>query len=277
MSSSSPALHPGKFRETRRQFSYANQQGKFCEVKVKLSHQECPTDVPRGAIHGFSRASRLKVLKLIAKIDWEHCRNVSWISLTYPDEFIHCGYKARTKHRYLFFRYLEKYIGKKVARLWRCEFEPRKSGEHVDSWACHYHIHVFDVPWIPKALIADWWGKALGYKGYVHTRIEALTTAKKAARYAAKYAAKPGVPGGLVNAAYVNTTGRAWGTNRPAWIPMAKERSLPTLDKEQLDIAMKIAGKLKGHEYVGSYFVIGEKALNVFCKIAGRDKKEIDT
>lgn len=271
-----PSLDREHFRATRRQYAFCNQQGQFCEVKVKSSHSECPTDVGRGVIRGFSYASRLKLLKFIARIDWGRVGKCIWITLTYPDKYAYRGYKARTQDRYLFFRAVELMLGRQVARLWRTEWEPRESGEHVGEMVCHHHFIVFRCGWVDKDWIKEQWKKVLGYDKTPITWVDGLDNAKKAGLYASKYAGKSAPFRVLDNAAYLNMTGRAWGINRKQLIPLCKLRTLEKLDADQLGKAMWIAGSLKKREYLGSYFVIGKDARHVFCRIAGKDLKTFD-
>lgn len=195
-------------------------QGELTEVKRRLNYPMGPPTCKRGIIYGFSQASRMNMLRNVARINWTQVRKSSFITLTYPDAVEYASYRERAKHRYVFHRYLEKYLGKKVAMLWRTEWKPRLSGEHVGKVAPHLHLVVFECPRIPWQTIRAWWRQAIGHVGYVHTFIQAIKGADGPARYCCKYMAKDD---SLVSSAYLNNplpTGRAWGLTRPSLIPM---------------------------------------------------------
>lgn len=209
-------------------------QGRCLEVRRHLNNFQQP-DPPRGKCVGpMSRASRMRLLRTIAKIHFGKHTHSLFITLTYPDIRRHSDYKKHTTERSLFVRYIEKYVGRQVAILWRKEWKVRKSGAAKGSLVPHYHLICFGVRYIPKEVILGWWRTILGVKGPLMTRVDGITDGEKAARYTCKYAAKVSLSG-LDNDAYLNTLwGRPWGMHRKSKMPWCPREQEYPLTEEQL-------------------------------------------
>ena len=89
-------------------------------------HKRCPGK--RKSIGVFTRQARFRMLKMVASVEWQSIGNSLFITLTYPDEVAHVDHKKRNRERYLFLRYIENYLGKEVAALWRVEYVPHQNG-----------------------------------------------------------------------------------------------------------------------------------------------------
>jgi len=194
-------------------------QGNLLSWKV-LSEPRCnPAPKGRGCIMQFSRESRLRMLKLIATIRWQDVEPCLFITLTFPDARRPRTKEEVTKRRSVFWRYLERYLGRPAPCLWRTEWEPRLSGEHVCEFVPHFHIMLFGVPYIHYDLVNMWWRNTLDYQEYTRTETKGMENVRQAAYYVAAYAAK--LPSySLVYTTYLNSgSGRHWGTLRPELIP----------------------------------------------------------
>jgi hypothetical protein len=217
---------------------WATTQGRLLLVREKWNWRKSPQTEKRGSIGGFSNASRLRMLKTIAIIDWSKVGPSLLITLTYPGELGKRRYSERVKDLYLFHRYMEKHLGKEVALLWRTEWKVRKSGQQKGQLLPHVHLVVFDVRWIPWQAVRGWWRTILGHEGPLATDVGRAGDGDTAARYAAKYAAKPAEEGSLDSAAYLNNSiGRAWGVKR--------RRLIPFCDKDSFRLGEKLARQLR--------------------------------
>ncbi len=171
----------------------------------------------RGAVVGFSTASRRRLMRIIASL--ERGERPIFITMTYPDVFP---------------EQLEKWkrdidvFGKRLARghsqagfLWRIEFKERKSGESAGKIAPHFHLLVYGVgyrdllQWVPNA----WWavvGSGDDDHLRVGTRVERIHSFGGIMRYVGKYIAKE-------DSYPDNWQGRVWGIVGRASLPWAVE------------------------------------------------------
>jgi len=139
----------------------------------------------RGEIQIFSPESRLRLFKLLHQITFN---SVTFITLTYPDEFPDWGEKY--KYDLKLFRGQIEYKFGKLPAIWRLEFQARG--------APHYHIMYFDAPFMPVAEINNAWAKISDPKNKDEPRKNALDLKftkdakeqKLIAYYLSKYIAK---------------------------------------------------------------------------------------
>lgn len=210
-------------------------QGDLTQVKATGPRLFVNKTKKRKCINAFSAASRLRVLKLIARVDWNQFLPGVFITLTYPDNMVGLTYKERSKHRYLFHRAMERYLGTKVASLWRIEWVPRRSGTWKGFLIPHLHLLVSKVSYIPWRVVREWWRSAIGASGYLHTWIEKIEEAGHAAKYCCKYVAKQH---SFISAAYHNTrvtVGRMWGVLRARQIARCPVRLYRPLSPSEID------------------------------------------
>lgn len=255
---------------------YARQQGHLLEVRKVVNHSVVPTEAKRGKIMGFTRAARLRMLRLIARIDWARVGGSSFITLTYPDHVVNRTYQQRTTDRTLFIKGIEEIIGTKVATLWRVEWVARKSGQFQGQMKPHLHIVVFSASQIGQGDVRSLWRRITKVKGPLATDTRKATDGSHAAKYAAKYAAKECSLGALDNNAYLETHGRAWGTTRKSMIPFGPARIIRELTNDGIKAAMKIAGRILEREYVGTFFILGDAAPILLHEISDIGKCPID-
>lgn len=114
---------------------------------------------------------------------------------------------------------MENYLGGAVGFLWRIEWKIRQSGKHRGQPLPHFHLIVFNVRFIDKRLIRDWWRSATGTSDLGITWVDKLSDRRKHEVYIAKYCAKVEPLFVLDYATYLHTMGRHWGVRGPEAIP----------------------------------------------------------
>lgn len=169
----------------------------------------------RGAITGFSRKSRKRMIERLAML-----RSVSdgyFLTLTYPDDVPHTPAKAKRDLIALRKRILRRFPH--AGGVWRLELKPRLSGELKGELAPHYHILLFGVP-ARQQLFRRWlqlvWSRIVYETNdpprKVRTQADVIHNRRHAARYASKYAAKEEPPDEPGEGLKTVTWGRRWGT-----------------------------------------------------------------
>jgi len=241
-------------------------QGQFLKWR-ELQEPQPQIDPPkRGRVTEFTKASRLRMLSYIAKVDWQANVPCLFITLTYPDSVnIRENYKA-TQHRSVFWRDLEKGVGHHVPALWRIEWVQRKSGKRKGEYMPHLHVITFREKYISHLDVNKWWRKAIGVKK-VRTETKGMVNERQVGYYVAKYSAKVD-DHSLVNAAYLNNIppGRQWGILRKQLIKLHEKRVLRVKPDEQTD-KIKAFG-LEGFEWLnaagtGSFTLLGNRAPQI--------------
>jgi hypothetical protein len=238
-------------------------QGQLLTVTEGYNYRKSKPPQRSGIHTPFSASSRLRLLKSIATIDWENVGPCLLITLTYPDPLVIRSYQKRSTDRYLFHRYMEKSLGRRIPVLWRTEWKDRLTGEHAGALCPHIHLVAFDVAYVPWQDIRQWWRSVLGWQGYLSTDVR-RADAQGAARYTAKYAAK--APSySLDYVSYLNklSFGRPWGYFRPAEVPRAEKTVITGLSDVLIDTLRDRVDRVTTREFPyqgGSYTVFGEVA-----------------
>lgn len=175
-------------------------------------------DTPRGAVFGFSTASRGRLIRRLMRLDWlslissKHADRVFglFVTLTYPDVF--------STDREVWKRDLD-VITKRLVRdhagfscIWKMELKKRKSGVNAGQIAPHFHL----LCWFPAGLdLAEFrdyislsWFEVVGSNDDKHLRagtqsIRCYGSVGKLMGYCSKYLAKD-FPSDF-------ETGRVWG------------------------------------------------------------------
>lgn len=178
----------------------------------------------RGAIREFSRQSRLRMLKMIAKVNWDQAGNGVFITLTFPDTSMPMAAASRNRVLAEFMRRTEKHLGRPVSGLWRCEWVERKSGIYRGKLLPHYHLILFGVRFIPYQEINLWWKEALHQDGIVMTDVDHLGNEQLHSIYIAKYCAK--VSPISLSMSHISdfVGGRHWGYFRRSKLPLAETK-----------------------------------------------------
>lgn len=172
-------------------------------LKIRACHHttQAPQTAIRGAVRGFSRAARKRMIEFMASIRNEG--SMLFMTLTYPDilplDDPDCwkrhfeNFRDRLEHHYPEFR-----------AIWRMELQDRKSGESEGAIAPHFHLLLF-MPAIPDtaldlaaetlqvAFVQMWHAVIETYdeKHLEHgCHISPVRSVKHAMKYVSKYIAK---------------------------------------------------------------------------------------
>jgi len=157
-----------------------------------------------------------------------------FMTLTYPDEirlrdrwiderkavdmpeenFKDLGYLHMNMHRWVFWRYLEKYLGKPLPGIWRIEYRPRQSGIFKGKPMPHIHILLMTADYVPWQEVKWMWMNTIGER-FVNTDVRAVYNVELVLTYIAKYIGKDDSDN-LEYDAYLNSlpAGRCWGYMR---------------------------------------------------------------
>ena len=124
----------------------------------------------RGRIHGFSRASRRRMMQFLAKV----CLDAGlplFGTTTYPDIFPDEAEKFKRDLRTLIERIKRRFP--KAGLLWRLEFQVRKSGVNAGKIAPHFHWLLWNVPrkFVFKAETGKWAKVSQGKDGIWHETV----------------------------------------------------------------------------------------------------------
>lgn len=201
-------------------------QGNLVKAQVQSNPVKGKGQRPRGPRHGggirkptkeFTRRSRMRLLDLLQRLVWAHL-NVVFLSLTYHNEWP--DPMTAKKHLREFRRRLLRIYGTDSPWIWRLEF-------HVQRGAPHFHILVFNLPFVPKETILQLWRQVTGDATIDRTRIEIVRNPWKVKNYIAKLTDEG--QSGLVVVTYSHTAsdavsymGRFWGVMGRAFLPFAE-------------------------------------------------------
>lgn len=252
-------------------------QGSYLKWTVHEPPSKYRPTVKRGQVHGFSRASRLRLLKIAATIDWEKSLPGRFITLTFPDSVPIKENYLMTQYRSVFWRYLEKHVDRHVSGIWRIEWLPRKSGELIGLAMPHLHILALSVGQLPNHVVNPWW-KAILKVPYVRTDSQEAGVIRQCGAYVAKYCAKVEASP-LVNDAYLNSipSGRQWGILRKNDMKRCRKQTIRLRDCEEVAMAhdFGVQGRPERNQYGNtSYTLLGDMAKIVGQIVFGSDVDE---
>jgi hypothetical protein len=244
-------------------------QGNCVEVKRRLRSPRPYRPSPRGLISKFSRQSRMNLLRLIAKIDWNRVGKSLFITLTYPDRFHDRPLRSRTVDRSRWYRDTEKLLGRQYPLLWRCEWKARRSGSNVGEVYPHFHLLAFGVPFLDHREVRNIWRAILEVEGPLATDVKAIEGPEGAGRYLAKYVSKAC---SLDDSTYLNNpwiNGRSWGLTRKEMVPMCSvawnNLMSPKMVREAQELADHVIPFYK-YGYRSGFTLLGEKRKNFFME-----------
>lgn len=209
-------------------------QGECLVWRVRRKHYIPDGIKKRGTVKGFSRSSRLRLIRSFARTDWKNNMPILYVTLTYPDEVLlrdrwieqskeeklsenqykDLSYLYMTQHRWVFWRYLEKYLGKQIGGVWRIEYKERLSGNLEGKIMPHLHMLIFNTDYIPWQEIRWRWQNTIGER-FVNVDVRACYDVELILTYLAKYLGKDDLPT-LEYDAYLDSLppGRCWGWMR---------------------------------------------------------------
>ena len=145
----------------------------------------------RGAITAFSRASRWRIMQLVATL--KRTEVSLFVTMTYPDAFERNPRKVKA-HLATFCKRLLREFPDAIV-LWRMEPKVRKSGASAGEIAPHFHLLIWNVDY---KLLREWiplnWYQVVGSGDEKHlaagTSVERVRSSRGVMHYTTKYIAK---------------------------------------------------------------------------------------
>ena len=223
----------GKRLEYPESYIKITYQGKYLEFSERSTVPEIMPKKMCGSKTTFSRASRMNLLKKLARIDWTKSRRSSFLTLTYPSDVRPRDSRTMTQARSTFVRALESHVGRQLVIIWRIEWLTRQLEPFLADWYPHFHFLILDCPYIHWEFLAKRWATALSTR-YARVHIEECENEIKAGYYVSKYCAKIDSNSNLVNAVNLNIvpSGRQWGVLRENLMPMCPCKIIYIPDSE---------------------------------------------
>jgi hypothetical protein len=177
----------------------------------------------RGYIKSFSKQSRRRLLRMVAKMDQGAALPI-FLTLTYPGEF---PTDAAVWKRHL--DNFDKRLARKFpasAAVWKLEFQQRG--------APHFHMLIWGISYSElREFTARAWYEVVGSGDEKHlragVRVETIRSWRGVRSYAAKYIGKIE---NLPNFEEWGHVGRIWGVRRPGNIPWAEALTVAVNDRQ---------------------------------------------
>lgn len=197
----------------------------------------------RGKVYEFSRSSRLSMLRMVNRIDFDHVGRSTFTTFTYPDESLPLTMLDLTAHRDALQKVWERFSAGPRPGLWRVEWERRKSGHYRGKFAPHIHCLWLGCPKWPQAEARAAWHRIIGTRVCPRVELKEATGPKRVGFYVSKYIGKMPPPGYLVIDAYLAAVlpGRKWGVLRKECIPWCPKRETILTAGAQWDVIRSLA------------------------------------
>jgi len=190
-------------------------------VGAKLGNRVQVGGGPRGLIRGFSRQSRLRLLRLLGMIDQSEVP--LFVTLTYPGVYVADGERWKRDLDVFCLRLRRRYPQSGV--IWRLEAQARG--------APHYHLLLWGVAYTGELLawVSRAWYEVVASGDERHlragTQVARIRSWRGVTGYAAKYLSKVGL---YPDSAGWENVGRAWGIRDGQNIPWAEVVNVPAGD-----------------------------------------------
>lgn len=217
-------------------------QGNFAAVAIR--NRPCKTNLKlRGKIKGFSSASRMRLLKLVNRLDLTPKGRSTFATFTWRDELGRPDKGCLTRARSQCQRTLERSAGEKWAGIWRVEWKERLTGCFCGQFMPHVHVIYFSVGYLPIATWSAAWASAIGWDGRVSVKVVEIRDIRRCMYYVSKYVAKPDGLCNLDIPSYLSTHigGRMWGMYRKELLPFAEHRCVRVDTKGLAEEVRRIA------------------------------------
>lgn len=138
-----------------------------------------PPDRVRGKVAGFSAAARLRLIRKMARVN---ASEGIFLTLTFPERYPDAP-EAKNRLRAFWERCRRRWPH--VSAIWRMEAQERG--------APHFHILLFNIPFMPIEKIREWWEEInadLMDGDPIQIDIKKLRNARRVMAYVSKYSAK---------------------------------------------------------------------------------------
>ena len=219
----------------------------------------------RGVVKGFSSASRLRLLKWLARVRLDALLPL-FLGLTYPDNAPLDCHKYKRDIKVFIQRLVYEFPD--VCGFWRLEFVPRLSGTLLGELVGHFHLVLWGIT-LPRgrdekkafyARIRRIWWEVVGSGDPDHleagTRLEPIRSRRGVFFYVSKYIGK--VDESALAMRYTEGLGRVWGTIQAEKLPVVEGVTIPLSDIEAVKLQRLIRGYIGGRRRFTCRFAFTE-------------------
>jgi hypothetical protein len=247
-------------------------------VSVAYRRPDRPPPAKRGTCRGFTEASRLRLMRRLARLDIPHGIRSTFATLTWRDEWGIPSYPVLTAARDAWVKARERDLGRPIAMIWRIEWMPRLTGVMRGCCLPHHHIIQYDVPWQSQERMRAEWRRANHEDDEAWIFLREIWGMTGIQAYVAKYVAKRESSGHLAYLSYLakDQIGRPWGIRRPELLGWGERREWVIPDDEVCHDIRRMAKE----EYAGvgddtqiGYTVFGRRGAN----LAPRVRQKLDS
>ena len=251
---------------------FAETSGAICTIKEVRYRQYVAAKKPRKGISKFTRASRLRMLSMLATIRWDDVPESSFLTVTYPDPNVHTDSQKRNQERYLLHRMIERFAGITVPTMWRVEWKERLTGANVGEVLPHIHMLAFGGRYVGRERLRSWWRSIIKAEGRLEVDSQIVSAGDTVGLYISKYCGKvEDVSSSLDNGAYLNT-GRQWGVLRKSRLPIYEKQMVEVRSAELLGWLRGLASSVLPNydpDWGGSFRLLGSIGSAANLKILG--------
>ena len=192
-------------------------QGSLLRLKVAgYKSRPNPHSSKRGIIRTFTRASRLRLMRFLARLKVRKIR-ATFLTLTFSEMVSHENAKKVFKR---FAMYLRRSFPLSSA-VWRLEYQPKRG-------AIHYHLLLFNLPFWKQAEVQKVWERCTRENRSI-VDIRLIHGARSIMAYVSKYIAKvDDTPTSLDDGSYQHTgekeppRSRFWGWINKELLPLGE-------------------------------------------------------
>jgi len=251
---------------------YVTIQGNCIEVHKRQTWSPSAKAEERGEVTDFSRQSRMRMMRALAKINWPACGPSVFVSLTYPPDRQVQKNPDRKAQREKWLKRMEYSLGRKVSAIWRVEWKQQLSGKRVGEYAPHHHLALLGVKFIPWEDVRQWWREIIDVEGPLCTDIREIDQGDGMGRYLAKYVSKYV---SLDNSTYRENPwmhGRHWGITRKPGIPMYHQIVNRKCTPREIELLNELGASIfqgYGKTFNGSFTLFGDKHRKAIFDILG--------
>jgi len=255
--------------------AYFEAQGSLLHLKVR-GHKSAPPphNHKRGIIRVFSRASRRRLMRFMARLKTRKIR-ATFLTLTFT------GYPSNEEAKNALKRFTMRLrrAFSSCSGIWRLEFQERGS--------IHFHLLLFNLPFWKQALVQEIWTVCTREeRSIVHIKL--VHGARSVMSYISKYIAKPDErseitsldDGSYQHASAGGLAGRFWGWINKELLPLGQKFEGVLTDDYTIKSVSAWAWKLSGAEntYLNlSFHLFADNAewfWHMFIERGGMDMDE---
>lgn len=223
--------------------AFIETQGSLLKMRLAGFHsRNNPHGGKRGIIRTFSRASRLRLMRFLARLKVRKIR-ATFITLTFAEMVSHENAKRAFKR----FTMRLRRAFPKASAIWRLEYQPKRG-------AIHYHILLFNLPFWKQATLQKTWEACTGeVRSIVDIRL--VHGARSVMAYVSKYIAKvdDSPPASLDDGSYQHVegeraAGRFWGWIQKELLPVGELVTGVLTDRQTIRSLSSFAWSLLGSD-----------------------------